>query len=306
MDASNKNKISMVLTMMALLSIILSSGCIDFDDFRTDGRTAQERAVAAGDPSICAGASHPDVCYTAVAKSEGDASICERIQDPGMKSSCRVSAVASGHREESDTDGCKYDSECPSICEGNVKWKQGCNPRTGKCIKTFDYDCQKQTETFGDYSFGKICTKGECVRDGVSIEEKKQELMTQKQGLSNEVKDMLASKQEVQMVWVPYYYKRCHNALADVTNKLIIDSALTLRSPPSKMSDVISSSTQDLINALLSETTESSTEISAEEFISWNCNYYKALQADLTAFDKKIELKQGEVRELNTQIAQFP
>ena len=284
--------------------VILTSGCVDLDmEGLGDSRTKQERAVAAGNPAICDDASHPEVCYTAVAVSEGDSSICMRISDSGMRTTCE-SRVSSS--DSSEIGGCKYDSECPDICESNVRWKQGCNPRIGECIKTFDYPCNEEKENFGGYSFGKICSGGKCIRDEVSVNAKKAELQKERDQISEDVKDMIASKQEIQEVWIPYYYKRCHNALADVTNKLIIETALMLKSPPSKFSDITKSTAQDLIGTMLSQTTESTTEMSPEEFIAWNCNFYKALYQDLAVYDTKIKHKQDEARELEEKLAEFP
>lgn len=293
-----------IFLFVFLFLVVSVSGCIEMDMLGiSDSRSTQERAVEAGNPAICDQASHPDVCYTAVAVSEADPSICVRISDSGMRSTCEYRASSA---EPTDTGDCKYDSECPSICEGDVRWNRGCNPRTGECIKTFDYPCKEHTDTFGDYSFGRICVGGECVRDDASVNAKKAELQAEKKQISDEVKDMLAAKQELQEVWIPYYYARCHNALADVTNKLIIDTAMMLRSPPSKFSDITSSTSQDLINTMLSQTTESTTEMSPEEFIAWNCNFYNALYQDLAIYDTKIEHKQAEVREINEQLAEFP
>ncbi len=296
------------LTLVSL--VIITSGCVELEAL-SDSMTTQEKAVAMGNPEICKAATHPDVCYSAVAASNGDNSICMRITDSAQRKTCEARAASATPTEiievvEDVTKTCKYDSECADICVGNVRWKQGCNPREGICIKTFDYPCQEQKENFGGYSFGKICVSGKCVRDHVSINAKKAELEAEKKQISDEVKDMIASKQEIQEVWLPYYYKRCHNALADVTNKLIIDAALMLKSPPSKFSDITTSTTQDLANTLLSQTTESMTEMSPEEFIAWNCNYYDALYQDLAVYDTKIKHKQEEAEEINEKLSDFP
>src|SRR3989338_2412912 len=36
---------------------------------------------------------------------------------------------------------CRFDSDCSTICEGDVFWKRGCDPQTDKCKKTFETDC---------------------------------------------------------------------------------------------------------------------------------------------------------------------
>ena len=52
---------------LLFLLIFLFSGCLSFGI--PGGQTTQERAVAAGDPSICNTASQPDVCKMAVERS---------------------------------------------------------------------------------------------------------------------------------------------------------------------------------------------------------------------------------------------
>ena len=289
---------------------LLFSGCLEGFPESGNGKTTQERAVEAGDYTICASASHPDVCITGVAISLCDESICANVMDSAKKATCIAQATdctpTVSHESGSDVAGCRYDSECPAICEGNIRWKQGCNPVERKCFKTFDYDCRQDIDTVGDFSFERVCRGGECIRDNSSISAKKAELEAEKHQISEEVKDMLASKQEVQEVWVPYYYDRCHGALVDVTNKLIIDAALALRSPPKKMSDVVTGSTQDLINGLVSSATSDPESISTEEFIAWNCGMHKALQTDLAVYDTKIKNRQERVREINSQLEFFP
>jgi len=56
-----------IIFSLLFLLIFLFSGCLDFN--MANGQTTQERAVAAGDPSICNSASQPGVCKIAVEKS---------------------------------------------------------------------------------------------------------------------------------------------------------------------------------------------------------------------------------------------
>lgn len=202
-------------------------------------------------------------------------------------------------------DDCQYDSDCPDICVGDVRWKQGCNPRKGICIQTFDYPCADTIDVFGDLSFSHVCRDGSCVSDTQSINRAKQQLEQQRSELSDEVKLMIAGKQEITEVWVPYYFERCHSGLSQVTNKLIIDTALMLSAPPSTLLDVTTGMTQSLAEELLEQVGDSSA-MSAEEFIAWNCKYYEALYTDLAVYDTKIDRALEQARIVSDQLAAFP
>ncbi len=297
------------LVLILGFTLLLLASC----DRKPEGMTWQDFAILTGDHSKCDSASHPDVCRAGFTQATGDGSACNKIRDEDWRNTCF--GFATGAKTETidideydpiDFGVCRYDSDCPDICEGTVRWKQGCNPREGVCIKTFEYPCKDEKEMFGSHSFGKTCVECVCVRDEEAIEVKKKELENKKKEISDEVKDMLASKQEVQMVWIPYYFERCQSALSDVTSKLIVDTALMLKSPPTNLRDITTSHTESLANELLSKTTSSNTEMSVEEFIAWNCNYYNALYQDLNVYDKKIELKQEEYKAISQELEAFP
>lgn len=247
-------------------------------------------------------------CMYLAAMQSGDISICNRIQGSKAttfrgtfnKERCLedITPVQQDYEEidealpDSELEGeCKHDSHCPALCEGNIMWKQGCNARTNTCEKTFDYDCTAQTETVAAMSFGKICQAGECVRNTAAIQQKRTEL-------SQQVKDWLNQRLEVTQL-MQDANKNCLSALSDVTNKLIIDTAMKVASPPSALLDVGTDATMGIMDALASDPDAMSTE----EFISLNCNLYKSLQTDLDVLEKKIDQAQDQARAINEALA---
>lgn len=267
-------------------------------------------AEKTGDPDVCDHIEGGTISYSVqeclqrAALTAKDPSICEQITGSKRtmmatfnKESCLKAVSALPDIEEAEEkmeegedtafEGeCKWDNQCPDICEGNVRWKQGCNGRTNTCEKTFDYPCAEQTERIAGYSFGKICQAGACVRDASAIQQKRTEL-------SNNVKEWLAQRQEVTAL-MQQASKNCLSGLSDVTNKLIIDTALKLASPPTALLDVGTDATMNLVDALATDPSAMSTE----EFISLNCNLYKSLQQDLDVLQKKIDNAQNDARAL--------
>ncbi len=63
------------------------------------GLSVQERAVSAGDVSICNSASHPDYCKLAVAKKTLDSGICDSVVDPALKRTCFASVSSSSNSD---------------------------------------------------------------------------------------------------------------------------------------------------------------------------------------------------------------
>jgi hypothetical protein len=202
---------------------------------------------------------------------------------------------------EAEAKTCRYDSDCDPVCEGKIAWKQGCNPRTNKCEHTFDTDCERTKEYFDIYSFGMECKNGECVRDTEAIQEKRQWLVNERTKLSNELKELTAKKQTAQQVMMDAN-KNCINGLAEVTNKLIIDTGFSLASPAKKLADVVS----DTTNSLLDEMVDDPSKMSAAEFISKNCKLYEALKKDIIEMEAKSDDLQRQARELTDAINQFP
>jgi hypothetical protein len=129
--------------------------------------------------------------------------------------------------EENET--CKYDSDCDAICEGSVKWKMGCNARTNTCEKTFDTDCSADVESFGEQSFPKICSGGECVRDEEGIQKAKARLESEKQMWIEAGKQINAVRPGINEAMLDAN-KNCINGIADMTNVAIMEFATRVAS----------------------------------------------------------------------------
>lgn len=207
---------------------LLVGGCIEN---HPDSVTKQELATERNDPSICKKASNPDVCLTGVGRANNNPEACAMIKDDSWKQTCYASITDDDQNtvENEEPSGCRYDSECDPLCEGNTLWKQGCNPRTGQCEKTFDTDCTATTETFAGFTFPKTCDAGQCIRDQEAIDQTKAELQLLQSQISQNVKALNAYRDDVNTQKLQAN-KNCLNALADVTNKFIIDSALKIGS----------------------------------------------------------------------------
>ena len=144
---------------------------------------------------------------------------CDFVIDP---SNIEVTGFIIGGTD--DWDDCQYDSDCESICEGNVAWKQGCNPRIGECFKTFDYDCDEQVEVFGEFEFPKRCSQGECVRDEQAIRATKRELEAQIDGLREEYAELSGVRAEI-IARKDEAHRNCMRGLSDATAILIVEMA---------------------------------------------------------------------------------
>ena len=115
--------------------------------------------------------------------------------------------------------------------------------------------------------------------------------------VSDQVKKWTADRQTLTQVMLDAN-KNCLNALAEVTNKLIIDSAVKLGMLPKSIWDVASDATNSLLDTIWSDPKRMSTE----EFISFNCNLYKSLQTDLDVLEKKINSAQDQYRQINSAL----
>ncbi len=182
---------------------------------------------------------------------------------------------------------CRFDSDCTAMCEGSVYWKRGCDPRTDKCMKTFDTDCHAQTTVVGNYDFAKLCAASGCADDTASIHAKKEELIAQANEYTAAMQQTTALRQTAA--------KNCIGALADVTDKLIIDTALTFGRLPTSTTSIYSITTKQTINTLGGAAT-GGTRMSAEEFISLNCNAVKALDTDFALASKKRDIVMEEAK----------
>jgi hypothetical protein len=195
-------------------------------------------------------------------------------------------------KETEETKSCEYDSDCEPICEGDVMWKRGCNPRTNKCENTFDTDCSTSKVTVGSKVYSKSCANGACTTDAI-----KEQLLALKTEKSDQVKALIAKKQTAQQVMMDAN-KKCINGLAEVTNKLIIDTGLSLASPAKKLADVAS----DVTNSLLDNMVDDSKRMNAEEFIALNCKLYESLKNDIRIIENKIDKLAKEAEEINAEL----
>jgi hypothetical protein len=210
-----------------------------------------------------------------------------------FKGECMAENETASSESEENKD-CQYDSECEPICEGHVQWKQGCNPRSGKCEKTFEHDCTTDSVKVAGYTFQKTCVEGVCAQDNEVVRER---LENEKEKISAEVKAMTAQRQRVSKVMLDAQ-RRCLDGLSDVTNKLIVETALKVASPATGLKDVASDSTMGIVDEL----TGDPDSVTPDEFIAINCKLYKALQTDLDVLEKKIDRKQEEYKKMNDAI----
>jgi len=177
---------------------------------------------------------------------------------------------------------CRFDSDCAPECDGGVFWKKGCDAQTDKCVRTFDTDCSAQFTYIGSDSFSKLCTPSCCVEDTDAIRASKDDLISQ----ANDYTAAMQEATELRQIAA----KNCISALADVTDKLIIDTALTFGRLPKSSTSIYSVTTKQTINTLGNAATGGSGKMSAEEFISLNCNAIRALDTDYAVASKKRDL----------------
>ncbi len=184
---------------------------------------------------------------------------------------------------------CRFDTDCPPSCDGNVYWKYGCDS-THTCVKTFDYDCTATPTTVGDFSFPKVCTSTGCVDDTASIHAKKEDLISQANQYSAAMQQTTSLRQIAS--------KNCISALADVTNRLIVETALSMASPTTKTVELWTDTTKQAVETL---GTANSDKMSAEEFISLNCNAVKALDSDFALLSKKRDIAMAQANQFQGQ-----
>lgn len=217
-----------------------------------------------------------------------------------------------GNKDEETQGVCKYDSDCEPICEGNVMWKMGCNPRGNICEKTFDTDCAADIETFGSQSFPKVCAAGQCVRDDNGIAEAKAKLTEEKQMWSDTVKEINRVRADINVAMLDAN-KNCINGIADMTNVAIIefstriasvlaggipDAAVMAATAAEKASGLMAENMKNLAGAAVDyvgeglnrlynyqsgEPAEENQKLKPHEYIKLNCDlyeYFKKVQAE--------------------------
>lgn len=174
---------------------------------------------------------------------------------------------------------CRFDSNCAALCEGNTYWKRGCDAQANKCAKTFDYDCGQKMTAVGEFSFVQTCTPSGCTDDTGAIHAKKEDLVASANRYSAAMQQTTALRQIAS--------KNCIGALADVTNRLIVETAVSMSSPTSSAVGLWTDTTKQAVETL---GTANSEKMSAEEFISLNCNAVKSLDMDYALLSKKRDL----------------
>ena len=182
-------------------------------------------------------------CYQAIAVKTGNPEYCEKMGDYSAwgndisggsaysREDCLnlVGPIDEDEDEDEDEEDemeegeCKYDSDCDSICEGNVYWKMGCDAETNSCIKTFDTNCADEDSLIGAFAFPKLCSAESICMDN------KTEIVGMKTALSSEAHQWNTLMQNVERAR-RQALDNCIDALSDVTNKFIIDSAITFSS----------------------------------------------------------------------------
>lgn len=144
--------------LISIISLALFSGC-DLVFFTNGGMSTQERAVDAGDASICDSASSPGTCRIAVAKSKNDPAICNEIKDEAKQNTCKAQ-VSGGFSSDcgGPNEPCCEGYGLKNVCKGSTKCIEGlckkCSIRGASC--TNSVQCCEQL----------MCKEGVCISDG--------------------------------------------------------------------------------------------------------------------------------------------
>ncbi len=245
-----------------------------------------EVAVKTGDASLCAKmgpafaySDDPGECYQDVAVKTGNSSLCNNIKGSvsrmGAITASRELCLKTVGGTGAASGGCRFDSDCSPACEGQVFWKRGCDAQTSLCKNTFETDCAGEKTVIGTFEFPKLCSSAGCVEDTNAISSKKKELIS----TANDYTAAMQRTTELRQV----ASKNCLSALGDVTNKLIIETAITFSNLPSRMADVVTDQTKQALDLLSSNNNTMSTE----EYISLNCNAVKTLDVEYLVLSKK-------------------
>lgn len=147
--------------------------------------------------------------------------------------------------------GCRFDNECESVCDGSVQWSQGCDPATNTCTRTIDRDCTTESFTaktkYGDsFNVPNTCKSGACARDDVAV---RAAIQIRANEVTKEFKEVQAAQDDLNILY-QRSVRICLSTYSDVVSKLIIDTAMMLKGPPTKMMALITGNTQNLINAI--------------------------------------------------------
>lgn len=270
-------------------------------------------AVTSRNPEIC---NTIEGSYSSMIQTFNTSTCLAAIEDVG-------GAIEDEDGTEDEEEGeCKYDSDCDSICEGDVMWKMGCNARSNICEKTFDTNCQSEVETFGDLSFGMVCSAGECLRDQSSIDAKKSELDNKKKELSNDVKQINAVRQQLTTA-MSDANKQCLSGLADATNVIIIEGATRIASLASNLSslameggrqldvagamvDYVGDGLNKMYGYLDNPNPPEDQKLSLPEFIEVNCKLYDYFKLELASYDTILDDALEDANKVDAQLDELP
>lgn len=294
-------------------------------------RCYQELALETSDASLCAKISGggstgttKEECYQKLAIQTGDVSLCENItttvsRGGGWMVTSRDACIektqeilAQAEEVETEEGECRFDSDCDAICEDNIFWKMGCNARTNVCEKTFDTNCVQEKTILCEFQFSKFCQSDGCADDENAIRATKNELVA----LGNQYSSLMEETTKVRRIVA----ENCISVLEDVTNKLIIDTALQfgslssfgIRSSPLTASptkdalrgrslstlesqsllekNLITDPAKQLIDTLAGKVIDTETNKPAmpiEEYIALNCKAIETLDTEFKLLDKK-------------------
>lgn len=190
---------------------------------------------------------------------------------------------------------CTFSTDCPKSCSGTNSVQNDCV--NYKCVpppRVADR-CELQSTSVAGYNFPDTCAgAGTCGKDTAAIRAKRNELETQYNDLNGKqrpaLNDLFLKANKI-----------CLNGLADVTNKLIVETANTFRDLPRKMIDVIS----DLTGKLIDEVTKKYNVVNQptdaqQEFFLNMCNLEKQIKnTDMPLLDKKIEKLLADIKALD-------
>jgi hypothetical protein len=198
-----------------------------------------------------------------------------------MKAYCFFNGEKSSNSDNSGSDnsnnvtsdeqvGCKYDSECPPICEGNTAYKMGCNPRVGKCEKLSEEVCDKVDDVgFGDYQFTAICTEGRCYTNIAAIQAKRTEIKQEAVDLASFRPTLRSMMNKAQVI--------CDGGAENVDF-----ASMTIDSPTQEIQDCCMYAS--LYN--LHNTQQTSNK---DKFVQYNCDLTLNLKDDIASLDKRIK-----------------
>ena len=231
---------------------------------------------------------------------------------------------------------CRFDDDCDAVCEGNVAWKMGCNPRENICVKTFDDNCDEDIENFSGLSFPKKCADGLCVRDTEAINEMKVALQEEKQLWSDTVNAINATRLDLSRAMLDAN-KQCLNGIADMTNLLILEGATRIANVlaggipdvakmtesagshagnlllenTKALSGSVSDYTGDIVNKVYAygQGTPPANEekkLKPHEYIKLNCGLYDYFKAMIAESDTEQELALNEARRVDALLKALP